>query len=330
MLDRMWRRFKSGTSMTPFRVRKSAYYITRAVGVHLPAGLLRKLRDKHLQAPAHGRRIEERVDYYNKIKARVSLDSNASDLRKLRQERKTTYFYDLYEIARYFDPRVKFSYVFGDVREVPAYPAFVKSRPIAGDNAFSVLMKLNKIRHFNFVSDPYPVEKKKNALVWRGKCGKDLSPREQFIEKFAGKPGFDVGHISKQHGQPEFQRPFMPVSEQLRYKFILSLEGIDVASNLKWIMSSNSITFSLPLKFETWFMEGTLIPGVHYVELKDDFSDVEEKMEYYSNHPREAKEIVENANRYVEQFLDPAVERKISLLVFEKYLEKTGQADKIG
>jgi len=118
----------------------------------------------------------------------------------------------------------------------------------------------------------------------------------------------------------------MPVRGQLKYKFILSLEGIDVASNLKWIMSSNSIAFSQPLKFETWFMEGTLIPGVHYVELKDDFSDVEEKMEYYNSHPREAKEVVENAHRYVDQFLNPAVERKIALLVFEKYLEKTGQA----
>jgi hypothetical protein len=246
------------------------------------------------------------------------------------RERKTTYFYDLYEIARYFDPRAKFSYVFGDVREVPPYPAFVKSRPIHGDNANSVLMKLNKIRHFNFVRDPYPLEKKKNVLVWRGKCGKDPSPRKRFLEKFVGKPGFDVGRVNTQHGQPELHRPYMSVGEQLKYKFILSLEGIDVASSLKWIMSSNSICFTQPLKFETWFMEGTLIPGVHFVALKDDFSDVEEKMEYYNSHPREAKEIVENANRYADRFLNPAVERKISLLVFEKYLEKTGQAGNSG
>jgi len=277
-------------------------------------------------ACADERRVEERVDYYNKLAGSVSLDSNATDLRGLLRERKTTYFYDLYEIARYFDPRVKFSYVFGDVREVPPYPAFVKSRPIAGDNANSVLMKLNKIRHFNFVNDAYPSEKKKNALVWRGRFSQKPNPRRMFVEKYMGKPGFDVGRIDTGHAMPGLDRPFMPVRGQLKYKFILSLEGIDVASNLKWIMSSNSIAFSQPLKFETWFMEGTLIPGVHYAELKDDFSDVEEKMEYYNSHPREAKEVVENAHRYVDQFLNPAVERKIALLVFEKYLEKTGQA----
>jgi hypothetical protein len=316
--------------MTPFRAKKAAYYITRAVGIHIPSGVFRSLRDKHGRlARADERRVEERVDYYNKLAGRVSLDSNATDLHGLLRERKTTYFYDLYEIARYFDPHMKFSYVFGDVREVPPYPAFVKSRPIAGDNANSVLMKLNKIRHFNFVKDPHPAEKKKNALVWRGRFGRLPSPRKLFVETYANRHGFDVGRINTGHAMPEpmpgLDRPFMPVREQLKYKFILSLEGIDVASNLKWIMSSNSIAFSQPLKFETWFMEGTLIPGVHYVELKDDFSDIEEKMEYYNSHPREAKKIAENANRYVEQFLNPAVERKIALLVFEKYLEKTGQ-----
>jgi len=313
--------------MTPFRAKKAAYYITRAVGIHIPPGVFRSLRGKHGRlARADERRVEERVDYYNKLAGSVSLDSNATDLRGLLRERKTTYFYDLYEIARYFDPRVKFSYVFGDVREVPPYPAFVKSRPIAGDNANSVLMKLNKIRHFNFVNDAYPSEKKKNALVWRGRFSQKPNPRRMFVEKYMGKPGFDVGRINTGHAMPGLDRPFMPVSGQLKYKFILSLEGIDVASNLKWIMSSNSIAFSQTLKFETWFMEGTLIPGVHYAELKDDFSDVEEKMEYYNSHPREAKEVVENAHRYVDQFLNPAVERKIALLVFEKYLEKTGQA----
>jgi hypothetical protein len=321
------RRVTRGVRMTPFRAKKAAYYIARAVDIHIPAGIFRSLCGKHGRLlRTVEREVERRVDYYNKLEGRVSLDGNATDLRGLFRERKTTYFYDLYEIARYFDPRAKFSYVFGDVREVPPYPAFVKSRPIHGDNANSVLMKLNKIRHFNFVSDRYRTDEKKNILVWRGKCRKP-GARMSFLERYIDKPGFDVGAVSNTgRGRPDITRSYMPVERQLEYKFILSIEGVDVASNLKWIMSSNSIAVSAPMKFETWFMEGTLVPGVHFVALKDDFSDVEEKMEYYNSHPREAKEIVENANRYVAQFLNPAVERKIALLVFEKYLEKTGQA----
>ena len=70
-------------------------------------------------------------------------------------------------------------------------------------------------------------------------------------------------------------------------------------------------------------MEGKLIPGVHYVQLKDDLSDTEEQMEYYLSHPIEMKEIIANANRYVDQFRDPALERQISLLVIQKYFEHT-------
>ena len=56
----------------------------------------------------------------------------------------------------------------------------------------------------------------------------------------------------------------------------MSLEGIDVATNLKWIMSSNSLCFSPKLRYETWFMEGKLVPGVHFVEVRDDFDDLAE------------------------------------------------------
>jgi molybdopterin converting factor small subunit len=78
-------------------------------------------------------------------------------------------------------------------------------------------------------------------------------------------------------------------------------------------------------KYETWFMEGTLEPGFHYVELADDYSDLEEKLIYYREHAGEAKRIIENANNYVNQFLDRKQEHLIGLLVMQKYFEKTGQ-----
>lgn len=44
-------------------------------------------------------------------------------------------------------------------------------------------------------------------------------------------------------------------------------------------------------KFETWFMEGALIPNHHYVLIKDDFSDLEEQLDYYTNHYDESDHI---------------------------------------
>ena len=117
----------------------------------------------------------------------------------------------------------------------------------------------------------------------------------------------------------------MSLKEQLNYKFILSIEGTDVASNLKWIMSSNSLAFMVKPKYETWFMEGKLIPDYHYILLKDDYSNLNEKIKYYTEHINEAKQIIKNANNYVHQFKNKEQEDIISLLVLKKYFEQSKQ-----
>jgi len=68
-----------------------------------------------------------------------------------------------------------------------------------------------------------------------------------------------------------------------------------------------------------------LRPGYHYVQLKDDYSDLEDKVSYYRENPNEANIIIDNANRYVAQFMRSKRERLISLLVMQKYFEHTHQ-----
>ena len=72
-------------------------------------------------------------------------------------------------------------------------------------------------------------------------------------------------------------------------------------------------------------MEGKLKAGVHYIEVNDDFSNAEEKINYYSTHTEEALQIVKNANAYVDQFKDSKREKLISLLVLDKYFSLSGQ-----
>lgn len=109
------------------------------------------------------------------------------------------------------------------------------------------------------------------------------------------------------------------------HQFIVSVEGIDVATNLKWIMASNSLCLMRRPRFETWFMEGTLQPDIHYVQLKDDFSDLEQKVTYYREHPSEAKRIITNAQQHAARFSNHNDERLISLLVIDRYLRLSGQ-----
>ena len=76
---------------------------------------------------------------------------------------------------------------------------------------------------------------------------------------------------------------------------------------------------------ETWFMEGTLQAGYHYVEVKEDFSDLEEKLQYYIDNPDKAEEIIAHAHEYVNQFQDKEREQMISLMVMDKYFRLSGQ-----
>ncbi|MDR0873505.1 MAG: lipopolysaccharide biosynthesis protein, partial [Prevotellaceae bacterium] len=236
--------------------------------------------------------------------------------------KKNVYFFDTYEYLCYFPKTLKFIPLFGDIIHIPALPSLTKSRPIAGDNANSVLLKLDKIRHFLFLKDKNRFEDKKNMLVSRGKAHGDH--RIRFLEMYINHPLCNIGQVNR-NKNPQFIRPRLTISEHLKYKFILCLEGNDVASNLKWVMSSNSIAVMPRPKYETWFMEGTLKPDYHYILIKDDYSDLEERLHYYIEHTNEALQIIENAHQYIAQFRAKRQEDLISLLVLKKYFEKTGQ-----
>lgn len=90
-------------------------------------------------------------------------------------------------------------------------------------------------------------------------------------------------------------------------------------------MSSNSLCFMVKPKFETWFMEGLLIPNVHYVELKEDYSDLDDKIIYFLKNEHAAARIIKNANDYIKPFLNHDRETLISYLVIQKYFLKSNQ-----
>jgi hypothetical protein len=213
-------------------------------------------------------------------------------------------------------------FLFGDITHIPDEPSIVKSRPVSGSNAFSIILKLNKIRHYLFIQDKKAFTDKKNMLV--GRSVVKQPHRIRFYEMYFGHPLCNLGQINT-NKNPQWIKAKLTIDEHLEYKFILCLEGYDVASNLKWVMSSNSLAVMTKPKFETWFMEGTLIPDYHFVLIKDDYSDLEERLRYYTKHSDEALKIIANANAYIEQFKDKKREDLISLLVLQKYFIKTDQ-----
>lgn len=262
---------------------------------------------------------QERIDYYCKLQEKFSLKNSKKTIKSLlKPKTPKAYYFDTYEFARCFDENLPLEYVFGDVIEVPRVPSILKSRPISDENQNSVLLNLDKVRHFVFIKNDKDFLSKKNMLI--GRAAVQQQHRIDFYDKYFGHPLCDLGQVNINAGKPElWLKPKISIEQHLDYKFILSLEGNDVATNLKWIMSSNSIAVMPKPKYETWFMEGTLLGGKHFIEIKPDYSDLEEQLKYYIANPEKCLEIIKDAHQYCEQFYHKNVEDYCSLKVLEKY-----------
>lgn len=208
--------------------------------------------------------ISSRVNYYNKLQGTEKFeDAEGFGACALRDNKLgahlnghrsgSAYVIDSRRICDAFDQRLMASFCFGDVTAVPPIPSIVKSRPTGDDNRCSVLLKLDAARHFVFIDrDPYAFREKKDMLIGMAYIGQPH--RRRFYGMYFGHPLCRLGNIrrgDKEH--PEWEAPPICIDEHLRYKFILCLEGHDVATNLKWVMSSNSLAVMPRPKYETWF-----------------------------------------------------------------------------
>lgn len=300
------------------------YYLPGFIGRWSHSRALARLRSTSLQTVA-----EDRVGYYLRLPDGAKLDEdNAVRISEFKypfgQKKKyATYFFDLYDALRVFPGHLKFSRLFGDVNHEPSSPTFVKTRPITPGTTNGVLMPLNTVRHFRFVTDPLTFSEKKDMIVFRNVVF-GQPHRLKFLQMWYGHPMVDAGQINTNWGDPDrYLKPYMTIDEQLGYKFVACIEGNDVATNLKWVMSSNSVAVMPRPKFESWFMEGTLKPGVHYIEVADDYSDLAEKLQYYIDHPAEAEEIIRSAHEYVSHFKDRDFERTVARMVADRYFKLT-------
>ena len=282
---------------------------------------LTKSFDRSMPTNKQAGETAEDVNYYCKINEPFILEGG-STLNELNLFKNSGYSYDLYRILYPFKNNLKFRHIFGDVTKVPRSPTFVKSRPICKDNQNAVLLPLDSNRHYKFVEDKKSFLSKKNKIVWRGAAYQ--KHRLEFLESCSRLPFLDAGNTSNSKEQKlKYVKKKMSIKEQLDSKFVISLEGNDVATSLKWIMSSNSVCIMPKPKFETWFMEGILQPNIHYVQIKDDYSNLEEQFLKYLNAPDECLKIISNANIHADKYRSKHTRLMLARMVCSKLFNLT-------
>jgi len=108
-----------------------------------------------------------------------------------------------------------------------------------------------------------------------------------------------------------------------QYKVIISFEGNDVASGLKWSLLSESVVLMPPPTRTSWAMEELLEPWVHYIPMQPDGSNAEEMVQWVGDHDEEAHMIAERGRLFMYDLLyhpdAPAEERAVKAEIARLY-----------
>lgn len=245
---------------------------------------------------------------------------------------------------------VQFGDIIGYPFPLPAVPVLVKSRPVPSPGREpapgAVLFPLNVDRHWGGammkLNTFVPWAKKVDALVWRGATtGSGL--RRRFVHGLSRLHRRDIdvkfhayvkGRWSwlcnegdarsssparGRHGRcghvccPVYLAPELSRVALLRYRYVLSLEGHDVASNLKWLMGHNSVVVMPPPTMESWLLEGLLRPYVHYVPVMN-VSDVPRALAWMRANEEACLRIVSQANAWVESIVRETTSDALEML----------------
>ena len=214
---------------------------------------------------------------------------------------------------------------FGDINVKMKKYCFTKSRPIDLINNLNILLNLNTPRHWQGLEDvkkyDIPFDKKNNKIIWRG--ASTGNKRVKFVEKYQNHQNQNIdikfSNLCQNVINNNYILSKLSITEQLQSKFLISIEGNDVATNLKWMLYSNSVVIMPRPTVCSWIMEDKLISGIHYIEIKSDYSDLEEKYKWCLNNLEKCKIIAENGKKYIEQFLNQENEIKITNKIIEIY-----------
>lgn len=210
---------------------------------------------------------------------------------------------------------------------------FFKENNLPIKNGAGVIANLNSNRHWRYAKEikKYDVEwkHKKSNVVWRGASTGihdhvKRYNRLNFVETYSSI--YDVGfHLLCQEVKIKdrsLMKQSLSVPQQLKYKYIVCIIGNDRPSNMNWVLASNSVPIFAKPRFHSWVCEPWLKPNVHYVEVKEDFSDFPEKIEWCQTHDKECEEIAKNGKEFIIQNFTPDKERVAEKQLITKLVGK--------
>lgn len=149
-----------------------------------------------------------------------------------------------------------------------------------------------------------------------------------FVSRYFDREGFDIG-FSPQHDKPHhadvaeirrLTKEHVSPSDQLAYRYLISIGGTDVASSFGWQLSTNSIVLRETYAYEVFF-DCHFRPWEHYIPILPDFSDVVQKIEWCESHLEDCQQMIDRRHKVIPLLLNEEVRREAFRRVVERYNE---------
>lgn len=218
---------------------------------------------------------------------------------------------------------------------------FAKVKKTTDNETMCIL--LDTLRHFDMIplalSIKVPFINKKPIAVWRGVTTNNLDISKNLRYNLVSKwyditknKNIDVGFTQFVQGHKEelkYIKKNLTIQEMCQYKYIIMIEGNDVATGLKWALASNSVVLMPPPTFETVFEEGKLVPYEHYIPILPDTSDLKIQIEYCEKNGELCNRIITNANKYCKIFIEGDWKNTLVDYSVKKILDFTNKDESI-
>lgn len=177
-----------------------------------------------------------------------------------------------------------------------------------------------------------PWRSKKSKLFWRGSLTGHLdinnissNIRALACIKSKNNPSLLDIKFTRDLKNKEFANKYSylftkdaKLDDYVNYKYILALDGWTGPSLLWWALFSNSVVFRHESPWRYHF-EALLEPYIHYIPVREDLSDLEEKIRWAETHQAKCLEIIKNANKFAYKNLTPKALYNYLALILDKY-----------
>jgi hypothetical protein len=131
-----------------------------------------------------------------------------------------------------------------------------------------------------------------NKLFWIGNINTHKS-RELFFNQFGTHPMIECVHFSN----GESTGKFVTLEDHCKYNYLIDIEGNGYSGRIKYLLFTGRVVLIQERKLKTYY-HFLLKPFVHFVPVKDDFSDLLEKLDWLDQNPSISREIGINGQKF--------------------------------